>query len=186
MGLKKLGKFLGTVGLDILGDTVKGIIPGSIDDKIIDSIKEKVGLEPSSKEDDIIAKLQNNPEMQKALLEFETENKRMLLDAVKAQFADKDSARKMRTSDDTKFGDKLAMQIMTWNLPGIAILFLLNVAMLVLSKKLNLDPAIILSVGNILGMIIQSLLNERKEVVGFHFGSSIGSKLKDSLVKGDK
>jgi hypothetical protein len=32
-------------------------------------------------------------------------------------------------------------------------------------------------------MVIQSLLNERKEIIGFYFGSSMGSKIKDGLGK---
>ena len=41
------------------------------------------------------------------------------------------------------------------------------------------DPTSAAALGNVLGASIAYLWNERSQVVGFFFGSSIGSKLKD-------
>ena len=41
------------------------------------------------------------------------------------------------------------------------------------------EPTAAVTAGNVIGASIAYLWNERSQVVGFFFGSSIGSKLKD-------
>ena len=41
------------------------------------------------------------------------------------------------------------------------------------------EATIAVAVGNVIGASIQALWNERQQVIGFFFGSSLGSKMKD-------
>ena len=55
----------------------------------------------------------------------------------------------------------------------------LQVLVVVLAKRYTLPVEIVAIVSNIFGLLINSLISERQSVVGFFFGSSLGSKLKD-------
>jgi hypothetical protein len=70
---------------------------------------------------------------------------------------------------------------MKWNLWSILALVLVNgIAIYFLSE----EAAVLATVSNLLGIVIKSLLDERKEVTGFYFGSSVGSKMKDQKATG--
>lgn len=72
--------------------------------------------------------------------------------------------------------DKISERIMSYNLWAILALVVVNgVAIYYLEQQ----AAVLATVSNLLGIVIKSLLDERKEVTGFHFGSSVGSKMKD-------
>lgn len=92
----------------------------------------------------------------------------------KLQFADISDARAMFAKDHAT-ADKLAAQIMTRNLIAVVVLLAGNTAAVLLVT----DPASAVTLGNVLGASIAYLWNERSQVVGFFFGSSIGSKIKD-------
>lgn len=96
-----------------------------------------------------------------------------------ASLADVAGARDMYKSSDHTQADKVADIIMKKNLQYIAVLVLVNISVMVFSEKLQLNTALIVAIGNVLGMVIQSLINERQQVVGFYMGSSLGSKIKD-------
>lgn len=70
--------------------------------------------------------------------------------------------------------DKLSFQIMRENLIIIGVLVLIQV--LVVSFVTN--AALVATIATLIGGIINSLLSERQQVVGFRFGSSSGSKQK--------
>lgn len=92
---------------------------------------------------------------------------------------DIDSARNMYTNTGHEQADKIAENIMKRNLPYIVVMASVNVLVLLFAESFDLSTAVVLAVGNVIGMVIQSLINERAQVVGFYMGSSIGSKLKD-------
>ncbi len=75
--------------------------------------------------------------------------------------------------------DKIAGSIMRWNLPSMMLMAAIQVAVIILAKKYDLDVTIVAIVSNILGLVINSLISERQSVVGFFFGSSLGSKMKN-------
>lgn len=75
--------------------------------------------------------------------------------------------------------DKIAAQIMNWNLPSLLALAALQIGVVIIAKKYDLDVTIVAIVSNILGLVINSLISERQSVVGFFFGSSLGSKMKN-------
>lgn len=72
--------------------------------------------------------------------------------------------------------DKISERIMSWNLLAILALVLINGLAIYYLKE---QAAVLATVSNLLGIVIKSLLDERKEVTGFYFGSSVGSKMKD-------
>ena len=111
-------------------------------------------------------------------LEARTRARELLLtqehEITRLQFADLDSARRMYAQEhDT--ADRLARQIMGRNLAAVLVLIGANVAGIYLIK----EPTAAVTAGNVIGASIAYLWNERSQVVGFFFGSSIGSKLKD-------
>jgi hypothetical protein len=96
-----------------------------------------------------------------------------------AGLADVAGARTMYAKTGHEQADKVAENIMKRNLPYLVGLASVNILILVFSEKLDLNTPVVLAVGNVIGMVIQSLINERAQVVGFYMGSSIGSKIKD-------
>lgn len=80
--------------------------------------------------------------------------------------------------------DKLSDAIMKWNLWGIMALILINIGVLLAAQKWAIPSAVILAIGNSVGVITMALLQERGQVVGFFFGSSLGSKNKDKKILG--
>lgn len=89
--------------------------------------------------------------------------------------ADKADARAMYQVHHAQT-DRISERIMRFNLWAILALVVVNAAAVYLLKA---EAAVLATVSNILGIVIKSLLDERKEVTGFHFGSSVGSKIKD-------
>jgi len=71
--------------------------------------------------------------------------------------------------------DKIAQHVITWNAPLVGILLTLYGFSLIYVKDANTAQA----VGTLLGGSIAALWQERQAVMGFFFGSSLGSKLKD-------
>jgi len=73
--------------------------------------------------------------------------------------------------------DKVATSIMTYNLPTVAALVLANVAIAIWVPN---DYAVAMQgVGTLIGIVINALLKERQDLIGFNFGSSTGSKMKE-------
>ena len=75
--------------------------------------------------------------------------------------------------------DKLATRVMTWNLPGIFLMVLINIGCVKF-----LDSALLAIVSNVIGMVINQLNGERNNIINFFFGSSLGSKEKDKQPNG--
>lgn len=92
--------------------------------------------------------------------------------------ADRQGARDMNVTSQkmAELSDRTADSIMVWNLPAVAALIIIQcLVILFLEDKAEL----VALVSNAIGFVIASLLNERQAVVGFLFGSSMGSKLKN-------
>lgn len=97
---------------------------------------------------------------------------------MKLHLQDKDSARGMYKNKSSQ-ADKVAHSIMLWNLPAIIALLLLNGAAVYFIE----NPAVAVAIGNAIGASISFLWQERQQIVGFFFGSSLGSKKKGSFIK---
>jgi len=74
-----------------------------------------------------------------------------------------------------KMADKVALQIISRNLPLIGILVIMNVAIVYLFKD---NATLIAIASNVIGVAIGNLFSERQAVVNFFMGSSLGSKEK--------
>ena len=96
---------------------------------------------------------------------------------IKLDRADRADARAMHTKDPDA-GNRLARQIMVWNLPAIFGLVGVNAAAI---TQID-NPTVAVAIGNVIGASISYLWQERAQVVGFYFGSSTGSKEKQGLL----
>jgi len=72
--------------------------------------------------------------------------------------------------------DKIAESVMTWNLWLMGALTIANIGVVYFIK----DGALVAIASNLIGMIVNHLMSERKDVVNFFFGSSMGSKDKSN------
>jgi len=93
----------------------------------------------------------------------------------KLAFEDRKDARDMYQVHHSQ-ADVIADRIMKWNLPAIVLLLIANAFAAHYFKN---DTTLLLTIGNFIGMAIKSLFDERTNVIGFFFGSSMGSKQKD-------
>jgi hypothetical protein len=96
-------------------------------------------------------------------------------DLKKLAFEDRKDARKMYQVHHGQ-ADQIADRIMKWNLVSILVLVVLQC----LSYYYLQDQTeLLMAVTSIISMAIKSLFDERKDVTGFYYGSSMGSKNKD-------
>lgn len=79
--------------------------------------------------------------------------------------------------------DTIAKQIISRNLPIIGILVIINVILVYFMQD---HASLIAIASNIIGVTIGNLFAERQAIVNFFFGSSIGSKEKDNLLRDKK
>lgn len=116
--------------------------------------------------------ISNNPEyqfkFQQALLEDKWVQERIDL-------ANVQSARDMYAKNSAG-ADRIADNVTKYNLPLALILFSLNILAMYFLKT---HSEILIALGNLTGFMLNSLLKERQDIINFHFGSSLGSKIKD-------
>lgn len=103
-------------------------------------------------------------------------------EVIELQYKDLASARRLYVkADDHSTADRLAKQIMVWNLPAIIGLVICNC----LAVYYIDNATIAVAIGNVIGVSVAYLWQERSQVVGFFFGSSIGSKNKQNVIERD-
>ena len=141
----------------------------------INAVESVAELITGKSGDDAVAAISADPELlykfQIAVMEDSHVKEQMALEDKK----DARSAYKVHHEQ----ADKIAERIMAWNLPCLLFLALAQVIVIYLAKQFDLSVEIVAIVSNVLGLLIKSLLDERLSVVGFFFGSSLGSKTKD-------
>lgn len=93
-----------------------------------------------------------------------------------ASLEDRQSAREMYNTKN-EMADKIAEQVIKQNHLVVALLLIGNGLVLYLVT----DKAIALALGNLIGASISALWQERQQVIGFFFGSSLGSLLKNKF-----
>ena len=79
--------------------------------------------------------------------------------------------------------DKIAEDVIKWNLPIIFLLVISNLFIIDLFKE---NAPLMAVASNIIGIAIGKLFTERQSVINFFFGSSIGSKDKDVHIQSMK
>ena len=75
--------------------------------------------------------------------------------------------------------DEVAKSIMGRNLPTVFFLVLCNIFAVMYARYIELPGELVAVISNLIGVVIGQLLSERQSVVGFFFGSSLGSKMKN-------
>jgi len=96
-----------------------------------------------------------------------------------APYQDRQNARAMHNKHPEQ-ADKIAERIMKYNLWFIGGLIIAQcIAVYFLQDK----PSLLTVISNLVGIALKTLFDERKEVCGFYFGSSMGSKSKDNPQK---
>jgi hypothetical protein len=98
------------------------------------------------------------------------------MELINLAYQDLKDARGMYQKTGHEQADKIAAHVITWNAPLVGVLLTLYGISLVYVKDANTAQA----VGTLLGGSIAALWQERQAVMGFFFGSSLGSKLKDT------
>jgi hypothetical protein len=150
--------------------------PGERVSELIVSVAGEVVGGASTTE--IVTRLVGNPEAEKALRAQLIDRETVLLKLNAADLAD---ARSLYRAKSTE-ANRVSRSIMTWNLPAIVGLIGANCGAVYLID----NPAVAVAVGNVIGASISFLWQERQQVVGFFFGSSIGSKDKTDLMAAGK
>jgi vacuolar-type H+-ATPase subunit I/STV1 len=144
------------------------------------------------------SKAEKEEEARKALVEFEQyqlewekEMYQLQIEAYKAEVSDRQSAREKYIQADRESADEIGRQIINRNLTYIFILLLVQVLVtlsavflanqFIVEKQtaVTIGSSLGSVVGTAIGTVVGSLLQERNQVVGFHFGSSMGSRQKD-------
>ena len=155
MGVTELALSLAKLVPDIVG-WVAGDDAEKVATNVV-AIAEKV---TGKKEQEAVDELISNPTL---ALEF-----------YKLLMEDRNSAREVyKIHHDNS--DKIANSVIRYNLWLVLFLVLADVAAYVFLAS---NPALLTALSTSTGFVIQSLLKERQDILGFYFGSSIGSKIK--------
>lgn len=88
-------------------------------------------------------------------------------------YQDRHDARRMYRETGHDQADKIAHAIINYNLWLILALVVINGLAI---YGLREHAAVLATVSNLLGIVIKSLLDERKEVTGFYFGGSLENR----------
>ncbi len=86
-----------------------------------------------------------------------------------------DSARSMHKENHEQ-ADKIADRVMKWNLAYVILTLAIQCVSIYLLKDFGTQLTI---VSTACGWVLKGLLDERRDVTGFYFGSALGSRLKD-------
>jgi len=152
-------------------DKLKGSDNGAakLAGKVIEFAADATGYTTT---DTVLDKLQANPAAMQAFKDNVLSNEHELK---KLAFEDRKDARKMYQVHHGQ-ADQIAERIMKWNLVAILALVIIQGLTYHFFKE---QTELLMAVTSIISMAIKSLFDERKDVTGFFFGSSIGSKQKD-------
>lgn len=138
------------------------------------TIADIIGLDLDDK-DACNAKAQEILQDPTLLLEFKSKMLDHKVRLMELQAQEMESARSAYKIEHVQ-ADKIAERVFKFNM---YIALILVIAQIFAVKYL--DPTSVVVVANVLGYVINALLNERSQVIGFYFGSSLGSKTKDLI-----
>jgi len=168
---------LANKGLNALAKAVDGA-----GDKALEFVEEKTGIKLtdnaglpvqtlSSDQVVTLKKLESDEKVE--ILRLSLERQKEENRHKEAVIDDKKDARSMYTSTDHALQDEIAKKVFKQTTFLVPILVGLNMAMILFAKWKNIDPAVAVALGNILGFVLGKLLDERKTVIEFLFGASI-------------
>lgn len=151
---------------------------------VSEGVKKLTGIDLSKKQEltpDEIAKI-NSYKLELQKLDFE----KLKLELYKKKENNRHDETIYTTAHETyrinnDMSDRIAEQIIKFNLPVIFLLVIVNI---IIVHNFKDNPTLIAIVSNIIGVAMGHLFNERQAIVNFFFGSSIGSKQKtDKMLK---
>lgn len=154
-----------------------GLLGGPVGASVGTLISGVLGVKPTPEA--VQEELRTNPEAVLKLKQIEVDHKEKIEEY---KLKEKELLfKKFETSHESyqqknTMADKIADQVIKYNLPVIALLVIVNVLVVHYFKD---DASLIAIVSNIIGLAIGKLFSERQAVINFFFGSSIGSKEKD-------
>jgi len=126
----------------------------------------------------VMAAIEADPEAAIKLQELQITHKydleRIKLKETQAYLGDAQNARGMYGKHNEQ-ADKIANSVITYNIMYVVAVALAQILAITMT---DLPDAAIVVIGNVCGWIIKGLLDERLQVCGFYFGSSLGSKNK--------
>lgn len=172
---------LASVGIDF----VKDLITDNGEDLVIEGIKKVTGIDLNKKKHEQLSKediaLINAHKLEIEKLDFQ----KLRLELDKQRESNRHEETKYSQAHQTYQGksnmaDVIAKQIVERNLPIIGLLVLINVLLVYFLQE---NATLIAIASNIIGIAVGNLFAERQAIVNFFFGSSIGSKEKDNLLK---
>ncbi|AUR82905.1 TMhelix containing protein [Vibrio phage 1.029.O._10N.261.55.A7] len=137
--------------------------------------KELTGVETDNP--DLVEKAVNNASSED-LLKLKQANNDFIVKKLEMQAAEMQSARSAYVSSGGNQADKIADRVMKYNIIYAVVIALAQI--FALTYFTDLPDTVIVIIGNVCGWIIKGVLDERKDVTGFYFGSSLGSKQKDA------
>jgi hypothetical protein len=151
---------------------------------VVKEAGKALGVDFKSK-DEVVTHLNANPQDAIKLREVETQHLQKMgqlqLDGKLAVFRHEETIRGQAHDSyriKSNQADKIADQIIVYNLPVIALLVLANVVIVHFLK----DEATLIAISSqVIGIAIGKLFAERQAIVNFFFGSSMGSKEKDLI-----
>lgn len=138
--------------------------------------KELLGDENATEEQIVEAAEAATPEQ---LLAITKANNNFRLEMTKLQVQENNSAREMYSKHNEQ-ADAIADRITKWNVAYILGLVAVNCLIVYFLEE---NAALVAAASNIIGLVIRDLLSQIQAVTGFYFGSSLGSKSKDSKTK---
>lgn len=94
----------------------------------------------------------------------------------KLDYSNLDSARSMHKENHEQ-ADSIAERVMKWNLAYVVLTLIIQCVSIYLLKDFGTQLTII---STACGWVLKGLLDERRDVTGFYFGSALGSRLKDN------
>lgn len=151
------------------GDVAKEVI--NLGSRAVETVTGKSYQDPQQIEEE----LRNNKEAQ---LELEKLYKNHKHELEVKYLEDVSDARNMYKKTENATTNKLASQVMTFNIVYVMAAVLAQIfCMFYLTEQ----PQLLVLIGNVVGIVVGNLLQERSQVLSFYFGSSMGSKMKDAV-----
>ena len=139
----------------------------------IDIIKEKLLKTQSN------SSPEKSEEIDKLILELDRDRMNWEKEIYALEIDDRKSSRKMYIVKSEK-ADEIASAIITWNLPVIALLLIIEITCVIYLKN---EPALLAVISSAIGAVSQALISERLTVIQFFYGSSLGSKKKQEKIE---
>lgn len=165
---------------EVIGTTapvVGGLLGGPIGGAVGTLISSVLGVENNPEA--VLSELRTNPEAVLKLKQMQVDHK-IKLEELRLKEIEIKQQRYAKAHDTYKINhtiaDRIAKQVINWNLP---VIFLLVVGNIYIVDQFKENASLIAIASNIIGIAIGKLFSERQAVINFFFGSSIGSKDKD-------